>query len=65
MSHSVEELYLKVNALHEKTLMLHRERYRMQGSYDKDTCKNLVDDIKSLARDIVYGPIDLDRDFSK
>jgi len=65
MSHSVEELYKKVAVLHEKTLMLHRERYRMQGSYDKAACQNLVDDVKSLARDIVHGPVDLDRDFSK
>lgn len=65
MSHSVEDLYQKVAALHAKALMLHRERYRTQGTYDKVACQALVDDVKSLARDIVHGPIDLDRDFSK
>ena len=65
MSHSVEEFYEKVRVLYEKAIMLHRERYKVQGSYDKATCQYMVDDIKSLARDIEHGLIDLDRDFSK
>ena len=65
MSHSVEEFYQKAYVLHEKALQLHRERYKVQGSYDKITCQYLVDDVKSLARDIEHGLIDLDREFSK
>ena len=34
MSHSVEEIYRKAKLLHDKALELHRERYRVQGTYD-------------------------------
>lgn len=63
--HSVEELYSKIKVLHDKGIELHRERYRVQGTYDLPTCQYMVDDIKALARDIERGLIDLDRDFSK
>jgi hypothetical protein len=65
MAHSVEELYEKIKVLHDKGITLHRERYRVQNWYDKETCQYMVDDIKALARDIERGLIDLDRDFSK
>lgn len=65
MSHSVEELYSKIKVMHDKGIELHRERYRVQGWYDKTRCQYMVDDIKSLARDIEHGLIDLDRDFAK
>ena len=35
--------------LHSRALELHRERYKTQGSYDKDKCQELVADIKYLA----------------
>jgi hypothetical protein len=65
MAHSVEELYEKAKVLHDKALALHRERFRVQGTYDKVVCNYMVDDIKALARDIEHGLVDLDRDFSK
>ena len=65
MAHSVEELYEKAKVLHDKALALHRERFRVQGTYDKTVCTYMVDDIKALARDIEHGLVDLDRDFSK
>jgi len=65
MSHSVEELYSKIKVMHDKCIELQCERYRVQGWYDKERCQYMVDDIKALARDIEYGLIDLDRDFSK
>ena len=65
MSHSVEELYSKIKVMHDKCIELHRERYRVQGWYDKTRCQYMVDDIKALARDIEHGLIDLDRDFAK
>lgn len=65
MSHSVEEFYLKAKLLHEKAIILHRERFKVQGSYDKVLCTYMVDDIKALARDISNTKVDLDRDFSK
>ena len=65
MSHSVEEVYTKSKVLHEKAIELHRERYRVQGTYDKTRCQFLLDDVRSLARDIERGLVDLDRDFSK
>ena len=65
MTHSVEELYSKIKVLHDKGIELHRERYRVVGTYDKETCQYMVDDIRALAREIDRGLIDLDRDFSK
>lgn len=65
MSHSVEEFYEKAKLLHEKAISLHRERYRVQGSYDKQLCQYMLDDLKALAGDIQHGLVDLDRDFSK
>lgn len=65
MSHSVEEFYEKAKVLHEKALALHRERFRVQGTYDKTVCQYMVDDIKAMARDIERGPVDLNRDFAK
>jgi hypothetical protein len=65
VTHSVEELYQKISVLHEKAIELHRERYRVSGSYDETQCQYMVDDIKAFAREIERGPIDLDRDFSK
>ena len=41
MSHSVEQFYKKAEVLHQKALELHRERYRVQGSYDEIACKSL------------------------
>lgn len=64
MSHSVEEFYRKAAVLHEKAIMLHRERYRCQGEYDSVVCQYLVDDVKALARDLQHGPVDLTREFS-
>lgn len=65
MSHSVEEFYEKAKVLHEKAIALHRERYRVQGTFDRTLCQYLVDDIRAMARDIERGLVDLDRDFSK
>lgn len=65
MTHSVEELYEKISVMHDKAIKLHRERYRVSGSYDDTQCQYMVDDIKALAREIERGPIDLKRDFSK
>ena len=38
MSHSVEEFYQKAKVLHDKAISLHRERYRVEGWYDKQVC---------------------------
>jgi len=65
MAHSVEQLYQKAKVLQEKALELHRERYRVQGTYDKPLCNYMVDDIRTLAREIERGLIDLDIDFGK
>ena len=47
---TVEELYEKISVLKEKALMLHRERYKTSGNYDKTKCQYLVDDIQSMAK---------------
>ena len=65
MSHSVEDFYKKAEALHNKAIALHRERYKTQGSYDRITCQALLDDVRALAFDLQHGLIDLDIDFGK
>ena len=65
MSHSVEAIYQKVQVLQVKALELHRERYRVQGTYDQAACKIIMDDIKALASDITHGSVDFDIDFVK
>ena len=65
MSHSVEEFYKKCSVLHEKAIELHRDRYKVSGSYDKPKCTFLLDDIKALARQLIDGPVDLVIDFGK
>lgn len=65
VSHSVEEVYDKIKVIHTKGLMLHRERYRTQGRYDKEQCQYQLDDIKALALEVAHGLVDLDIEFSK
>ncbi len=65
MSHSVEAIYQKAQVLHTKALELHRERYRVQGTYDQVACKIIMDDMKALAQDLAYGGVDFDIDFGK
>ena len=45
--------------------MLHRERYKTAGSYDKEEVQYMLDDIRALAGDIQHGLVDLDIEFSK
>ena len=63
--HSVEQFYTKIQALHTRGIELHRERFKVQGAYDKPTCEFLVDDVKALAREILNTEVDLDVDFGK
>lgn len=65
MSHSVEDLYKKVQILHEKGIHLHRERYKTSGTFDHAQCKYLLDDLRAVAKDIIYGPVDFNIDFAK
>ena len=65
MSHSVEQLYGKIQALQTKGLELHRERYKVQGTYDKAQCQIILDDIRQFAREIERGLVDFDVDFGK
>ena len=65
MSHSIEEYYRKIEFLHSRAIELHRERYKTSGSYDKNKCQALVDDIKYLANLIKASEVDLEIDFGK
>ena len=65
MAHSVEQLYEKVAVLNTKAIELHRERYKTQGFYDKTKCNFLLADVRTLAREIERGLVDLDIEFSK
>ena len=65
MAHSIEQVYDKIKVLHTKGLMLHRERYKTAGSYDKAQVQYLLDDIRALAGEIQHGLVDPDIEFSK
>jgi len=65
MSHSVEQVYKKAQVLHNKAIELHRERYRVEGTYDKIACKALLDDMRALALELQHGTVDFDIDFGK
>ena len=65
MAHSIEQVYDKIKVLHTKGLMLHRERYKTAGSYDKAQIQYMLEDIRALAGDIQHGLVDLDIEFSK
>lgn len=65
MAHSIEQVYDKIKVLHTKGLMLHRERYKTTGSYDKAQVQYMLEDIRALAGDIQHGLVDLDIEFSK
>ena len=65
MAHSIEQVYDKIKVLHTKGLMLHRERYRTQGTYDKSQVQFMLDDIRALAGDIQHGLVDPDIEYSK
>lgn len=65
MAHSIEQVYDKIKVLHTKGLMLHRERYKTAGSYDKAQVQYMLEDIRALAGDIQHGLVDLDIEFSK
>ena len=61
---TVEELYEKISVLQDKALMLHRERYKTSGSYDKTKCQFLVDDIQSMAKMIGATQVNLEANFA-
>ena len=44
--------------------MLHRERYKTSGEYDKTKCKYLVDDIQSMAKLIGGTQVNLEAEFA-
>ena len=61
---TVEEIYEKISVLKEKALMLHRERYKTSGNYDKTKCQYLVDDIQSMAKLIGGTQVNLEAEFA-
>ena len=65
MSHSVEDFYNKCKVLHEKAVMLHRERFKKFGTYDEGTCKFMVEDIQSMALLLAKSEIDLSKNFAE
>ncbi len=53
MIHSIEDLIRRINAMHDKAVLLHRVRNEFSEisykEYDKRVCQNLIDDIQALA----------------
>ncbi len=53
MRHSIEDLIIRINAMQEKAILLHRVRNEFSEisykQYDKVACQNLIDDIQAMA----------------
>ena len=56
MQHSIEDLIQRINAMHDKAVLLHRVRNEFAEisykQYDKAACKALIDDIQAMALSI-------------
>jgi len=53
MQHSIEDLIRRINAMHDKAVLLHRVRNEFAEisykEYDKVACQALIDDIQAMA----------------
>jgi hypothetical protein len=53
MQHSIEDLIQRINAMHDKAVLLHRVRNEFAEisykEYDKAACQALIDDIQAMA----------------
>jgi hypothetical protein len=56
MQHSIEDLIEKINAMHDKAVLLHRERNKYSElsstSYNQAYCQHILDQIQSMALEI-------------
>jgi len=56
MQHSIEDLIQRINAMHDKAVLLHRVRNEFAEisykKYDKAACQALIDDIQAMALSI-------------
>ena len=56
MQHSIEDLIQRINAMHDKAVLLHRVRNEFSEisykQYDKAACQALIDDIQAMALSI-------------
>jgi len=56
MQHSIEDLIQRINAMHDKAVLLHRVRNEFAEisykEYDKVACQALIDDIQAMALSI-------------
>jgi hypothetical protein len=56
MQHSIEDLIQRINAMHDKAVLLHRVRNEFAEisykQYDKAACQALIDDIQAMALSI-------------
>ena len=56
MQHSIEDLIRRINAMHDKAVLLHRVRNEFAEisykEYDKVACQALIDDIQAMALSI-------------
>jgi len=53
MQHTIEDLIRKINLMHDKAVEIHRLRNQYSDlakeSYDKQRCKEILDDIQYMA----------------
>jgi hypothetical protein len=56
MQHSIEDLIKKINVMHDRAILLHRERNKYsdlsESSYDKKACQHILDQIQQMALEI-------------
>ena len=56
MIHTIEDLILKINVMHDKAVLLHRERNKYselaETSYNQAHCQHILDQIQQLALEI-------------
>lgn len=56
MQHTIEDLIKRIGVMHDKAIQLHRVRNQFSEishkQYDRQACKNLIDDIQAIALSI-------------
>ena len=61
MQHSIEDLIQRINAMHDKAVLLHRVRNEFAEisykQYDKAACQALIDDIQAMALSIANDKV--------
>lgn len=61
MHHDIEEILKVINAMHDKAVLLNRMYDIPESTRNKVVMRNLMDDIKAMARQLTYEDDMLER----